>query len=318
MGLLSRLNFKRHDRPASRTPVELNLKPRRMGFTLPQGYRRNWSYGDPVKTSMLDAFSCLLPMGEDFFLTAMRNVRERITDPHLAKDARAFCGQEGHHAFEHRKYNELMANSGYPALPRIDAAQQRVHDFILRHTSPLDHIAFTAGAEHLTSVMANIFLSDPQRWGVDGDEFSSMLFWHAVEEIEHKSVCIDVLQHLDDSYVRRIAGFGLLTLILGGGVLARQFYMLGVDGELRKPATWSRLARYYFAQQYDDGKPGVIRLMAREYVKYLQPDFHPWDEDDRHLVEKWVAAFEAGRPVKAITIDEFAAATPAARENVAA
>lgn len=306
MGLLSRLDFRRNGRPASRTPAGINLRPRRMGFTLEVGYRRAWSHGDPVKTTMLDAFSCLLPMGEDFFLRAMRNVRERISDPQLAQDARAFCGQEGHHAFEHRKYNELLA-AAYPGLSRIDAVQERIHDFILRHTDPVDHIAFTAGAEHLTSIMAHAFLSDPARWGVDGDAFSSMLFWHAVEEIEHKSVCLDVLQHLDDSYARRLAGFALLTVILAGGMLTRQLYMLAEDGELKKPATWRRLARYYLGRRYDDGKPGVLPLIARDYVQYLKPDFHPWDEDDRHLVDKWVAAFERGEPVKALDISSVAA-----------
>lgn len=311
MGVLSRLSRQRSG-PASRTPAGVNIRPRRMGFTLPAGYRRNWSHGDPVKTTMLDAFSCLLPMGEDFFLRAMRNVRERITDPQLAQDARAFCGQEGHHAFEHRKYNSLLAASGYPALPRIDAVQERIHDFILRHTNPIDHIAFTAGAEHLTSIMANAFLSDAQRWVVDGDEFSSMLFWHAVEEIEHKSVCIDVLQHLDDSYPRRIAGFALLTVILAGGMLSRQLYMLAVDGELRRPATWARLARFYLGARYRDGGPGVLRLIGRDYLQYLRPGFHPWDEDDRHLVEKWVAAFERGEAVRALRLADVAAA-PASR-----
>lgn len=316
MGLLSRLLPKNKPRPGSRTPAGINLKPRRMGFELTAGYTRNWAHGDPVKTSFLNAVSCILPMGEDFFLMAMREVRDRITDPQLAKDARAFCGQEGHHAFEHRKFNALLEQSGYPRLADIDRVQGRINDWIVRHSSALDHIAFTAGAEHMTSIMSHAFLSDPLRWVPGNDEISSMLFWHTVEEIEHKSVCLDVLQHLDGSEARRLAGFALLTAILVGSVTVRQLYMLAADGELARPSTWARLARFYFGR-HDDGKPGVLPLLLADYLQYLKPGFHPWDEDDRYLIERWVAAFEAGEPVRRIDVAAIRA-NPAGRREVRA
>lgn len=307
MGLLSRLLPSKTLQPASRTPAGVNLRPRRMGFTLAAGYTRDWAHGDPVKTSFLNAVSCILPMGEDFFLQAMRAVRERITDPQLAKDARAFCGQEGHHAFEHRKFNRLLEQNGYPALADIDRVQGRINDWILRHSSELDHVAFTAGAEHMTSIMSHAFLSDPLRWVNARDEISAMLFWHTVEEIEHKSVCIDVLQHLDDSYARRVAGFAVLSAILAGSIAVRQLYMLGADGELAKPSTWTRLARFYFGRDAD-GKPGILPLLLADYLQYLRPGFHPWEEDDRHLVARWVQAFDEGRPMLDIDLRDYLAA----------
>lgn len=300
-------------RSASRTPAGVNLKPRRMGFTLAGGYTRDWAHGDPLKTSFLNAVSCILPMGEDFFLQAMRAVREQIRDPQLAKDARAFCGQEGHHAYEHRKFNALLAASGYPRLADIDRVQDRINDWILRHTGALDHVAFTAGAEHMTSIMSHAFLSDPLRWVDARSEIGAMLFWHTVEEIEHKSVCLDVLQHLDDSYARRMAGFALLTGILAGSVLVRQAYMLAADGQLSRPSTWAQLARFYLGRDAD-GKPGVLPLLLADYLQYLRPDFHPWEADDRYLVAKWVQAFDAGHPMLDIDLRDYLGdARPAAQ-----
>lgn len=291
--------------PASRTPEGINLKPRRMGFTIDTPHRRGWAHDDALKSTMLDAVSCVLPMGEDFFLDAMRAVRERISDPQLAKDARAFCGQEGHHAFEHRKYNERLA-AAYPGLARIDAAQERINDFIFRHSDAIDHIAFTAAAEHMTSILAHAFLADPARWVVDDDEFSSMMVWHTVEELEHKSVCIDVLQHLDDSEARRLGSFLLITALLFGSIGLRQLYMLAVDGELNSPAGWLKLARYYLGT-HADGQRGVFRLIARDWLQYFRAGFHPWEDDDRHLVEKWVRAHAAGQDMRRIRIRDYAA-----------
>lgn len=290
----------------SRTPKGIDIRPRRMGFQLAGGYRRNWAKGDPVKTSFLNAVSCILPMGEDFFLRTMRNYRNQITDPELAADARHFCGQEGHHAFEHRKFNRMLEENGYPRLADIDAWQDRFNEWLISVTSPETQFSFTTGAEHITSIMSHAFLSDPRRWVDDGEEIGAMLFWHTVEEIEHKSVCFDVFQHVSGSYPQRMFGFMILSGIMTGSVLGRQLYMLHEDGLLQSPRTWRRLLGFYLGR-HEDGKPGVVPLLLGEYLKYLKPGFHPWEIDDRHLIGKWVEAFEAGRDMRHIDISEYAA-----------
>jgi predicted metal-dependent hydrolase len=296
----------RKRKQASLTPKGINIRPRRMGFELKGGYRRHWAKNDPLKTSFLDAVSCILPMGEDFFLRTMRNYRSRITDADLARDARHFCGQEGHHAYEHRKFNRLLEENGYPHLVDIDAWQGRFNEWLIGVTSPQTQFSFTTGAEHLTSIMSHAFLSDPQRWVDDGEEIGAMLFWHTVEEVEHKSVCFDVFQHVSGSYAQRILGFMVLTGIMSGSILSRQLYMLYRDGLLDSPRTWVSLWRFYLGR-HDDGKPGVVRLLLADYLKYLKPGFHPWDIDDRHLIEKWVAAFEAGEDMRQARISDLAA-----------
>ena len=37
-------------------------------------------------------------------------------------------------------------------------------------------------------------------------------------------------------------------------------------------------------------RPGMFRKIAGAWLKYFLPGFHPWNEDDRHLL----AAYDAG------------------------
>jgi len=33
--------------------------------------------------------------------------------------------------------------------------------------------------------------------------------------------------------------------------------------------------------------PGLTRNIIPGWLDYLRPNFHPWDRDDRHLLERW-------------------------------
>lgn len=305
MGLFSSLkrqwNALKYPDQGSRTPVDVDIKPRRMGFTLEQGYRNNWAHGDPIKTHFMNALSCILPMGEEFFLETMRNYRDLITDEKLKQDARYFCGQEGHHAFEHRKFNDLLKAQGYPGLEKLDTLFLTINDYILGNSQPTTQFSFTTGAEHLTSIMSHAFLSDSGRWVEDYDEIAAMLIWHTVEEIEHKSVCFDVYQHVDGNYARRLYGFSVLSLWIASAIFSRQMYLLYKDGELSKPSAWKDLALFYFGT-YKDNKPGLLPLMFKDYVQYFRPDFHPWQVDDRFLIKRWQDFFNAGNDVRSVSL----------------
>ncbi len=53
----------------------------------------------------------------------------------------------------------------------------------------------------------------------------------------------------------------------------------GVTG----PRAWARLLWYLWV------RPGMFRKIARAWGRFFLPGFHPWNEDDRHLL----AAYEA-------------------------
>src|SRR5438445_13182467 len=117
------------------------IQPRNINFGLPDDLPRHWHSGDPYITGFFNGLSLMFPEGERFFVDSVRHFQDRITDPKLREEVRGFCGQEGIHGREHRRYNELLAAQGYPV-----AALERLVDFGLsldRKLSPTWQLALT-------------------------------------------------------------------------------------------------------------------------------------------------------------------------------
>ena len=64
-------------------------------------------------------------------------------------------------------------------------------------------------------------------------------------------------------------------------LLANTAYMLRKDKKLWKWSTLKSGFNFLFA------KGGVWREFRGDYLMYFDADFHPWDDDNRHLLESW-------------------------------
>lgn len=278
------------------TPADVPLKPRKMGFEVSPDTPRYWADGDPVKTTFANALSAIFPVGEHIFVRVMRRNLCRISDAELKQMGRKFCAQEGHHAREHGRFNQFLTEQlGYSDLSRREQNFQRFMAWLEAHCSDEHQLAGVAATEHFTSVMGHIIMSQPDRWLAERNELASMLLWHAVEEVEHKSVAFDVYENIDGAYWRRSLWLAMMCGILAYTLGSRQLYMLKQEGLLYKPATWQGMARFYF------GKRGVLRAFnSRHFWSFLKPDFHPWQLDDRALIRHWEALYEQGEDMRCI------------------
>jgi len=95
--------------------------------------------------------------------------------------------------------------------------------------------------------------------------------WHALEEIEHRSVAFDVLQTVDRNYLRRITGLLAAYLIfsgLSGYVTAN---LLWQDRLLIKRKTLKEALDVFILEH--QLLPKALGIFAR----YLKPKFHPGD-----------------------------------------
>jgi predicted metal-dependent hydrolase len=110
-----------------------------------------------------------------------------------------------------------------------------------------------------------------------------LLAWHAAEEIEHKAVAFDVLQHVDDSYALRIAGLAYATVMLG------MFWAWATTMLLRQERMGLRATLRELGKMRAQD-PIIRRVFIRGIRQYLRRNFHPRDNANEHLAAQWFAA----------------------------
>jgi uncharacterized protein len=242
---------------------------------------RHWLAGNAAGTAIANGVNLLFPSGERFFVRSVHHYLDRIEDPLLREQVRAFFKQEGHHARAHDELNAVMRTHGFE-IDRFLAAYQRIARWIEDRSPAKLNLAATAAAEHFTAILADGAFS---RGILDSlhPKMRELLAWHAAEEIEHKAVAYDVLQTIDPSYALRVAGLIYATAMLGGfwfaaSTLLMRQERLGLRGALRELGRMRR------------DEPIIRRVFVRGIRQYLRRGFHPRDNDNAHLARDWFDA----------------------------
>ncbi|MEV6065007.1 metal-dependent hydrolase [Nocardia sp. NPDC052001] len=259
-------------------------KARRIKFRFDQ-HDSNDKYfvdGDMVFSHFVAGLSGGFPPGEESFIRSVRRVADRITDPLLKKRIAGFVGQEATHGQEHRQLNRKLVEMGYP-IEWIDTEQAHARMLAIEERfSALVHLAATAAAEHYTAVLAERVLSSDEIQSIPAEpEFWNLLNWHALEELEHKSVAFDAFRAAGGTEGVRIgvmAGLYAFTLPFTFGSLA---YALVRDPVARRQPV--RVAR----EAYDLFRGPIFRGLMVELAKYMRPGFHPDDIDTTALLKHW-------------------------------
>lgn len=264
-------------------PADLGpIKPRAMDFDL-DDLPRHWMAELPVPTAIGNALHLIFPMGERFFVRAVRHYMGEIDDPTLREQIRGFFGQEGRHANEHERVFELLRSQGYDIDTFLAAYKKVAFDFIERISPPALRLSVTAALEHYTAILAEGALADQGTLQMVHPKMQRLLRWHAAEEIEHKAVAFDVLKAVRPSYALRMAGMALATVLLGS------FWFAGATMLLRqeKGLGLRAITRQLWATQRRE--PIVRRVFLRGLREYLRPSFHPWDNDNLDLARRNLA-----------------------------
>jgi uncharacterized protein len=263
-----------------RAMTPLSIEVRDLRFDTGAGIPRHWHGGRKSVTHFFDNLSILFPPGERFFIHAVRAHEDKVTDPALAEQVRAFCGQEGVHTREHVAYNRMLATQGYP-VERLEARVQRLLDQVKRRAPPRAHLAATCALEHFTSLMAELVLRDPRTLEGAHPTMTALWRWHAAEESEHRAVAFDVYQAAGGTWFRRCLVMWVSTLVFWARVFEQQLELMWTDRTLFNPAEWWRLFKFLWVN------PGSMRRIVVPYFSYYLPGFHPWQHDNRELLEKW-------------------------------
>lgn len=270
---------------ASVTPADLTIVPRDRRFGRDEATPRWWHGGDPVATALYNALSSIFPVGEAFFIDSVRAFRDGADDK-LAEDIRNFTTQEVVHSREHLAFNRRATDSGYD-LSRLE---QKVKDRLemTRSKPRIVSLAATMCLEHFTAILAHELLANPRHLAGADAATADLWRWHATEEIEHKGVAYDTWLHATKGWTRwkrwsvKARVMMLVTRNFVVDRTAGSLELLRQDG-ITGIKAWARLLWFMWV------KPGMMRKIAGAWLSFFLPGFHPWNDDDRHLIRDYDA-----------------------------
>ena len=241
---------------------------RRPGFSFADLPRR-W-LGGRLATHQVNAANLLFPAGERFFCRSVAHYLPQVSAD-LRRRAGGLLGQEARHGLEHEAFFRALEAQGYELQGWLERYERLAYGRIEGATGPALHLATTSALEHYTAVLAVLALRD----GLldDADERArALLFWHAAEEIEHRSVAFDVLQEVDPRWTLRLAGFLMALATLNG------FMTWGHVHLLRQEAAregWPSVLRDLARDLLDPGPRRGLWRAVPMLLDYLRPGFHP-------------------------------------------
>ena len=282
------------------TEAHAPLTVRRLGVDLSQDFERHWNGGDAFMTAFCNALSMSFPVGEQFFIDAVREGAKHLTDSPehqaLRETVRGFIGQEATHRHLHGLYNAhlekqgLINHWGPRAARRLEKGRREM--FNKSEKGYLHELAITAAYEHFTAIFGDLTL---ERIDQEGDWFAqaddplkTLWRWHAAEESEHKCVAFDLYVTLGGDHRWRMRWFNYVVVQFTLDTLRQTVNNLWHDRTLHKPSTWVSGMRFLL------GRHGLIRRSIQPLRAYRRPDFHPLQVGHNALAAQWLSD-NAGR-----------------------
>jgi len=257
-----------------------------MSFNLEaQQLPRHWYADSPALSHFFSALSAVFPDGEKYFIDSVRAYEEIIEEPELRQQVREFVRQEGHHTHHHRLFNQCLQSQGV-SMDRCAEIAQRILNRSRETDSPLVQLALTTAFEHFTAMMGDWLLRQSQPCGDMHPAAHPLWVWHAVEETEHKAVAFDVYTAAGGDYWTRVRAMIHVTRIFIPRIHQMQLLLLAEDPAPLRMRDLLRCLRYLY------GRGGFMRSMIPNYLRYFRRDFHPWQDDNSHLIAAWQATVQ--------------------------
>ena len=259
-----------------------DLVVRRLLVDMEAPIARHWCGGDAFRTALFNALSMSFPVGEQFFIDAVRNGFKALPadqqDAYRA-EVQGFNGQEATHRRLHSLYNAHLEKLGLVNdwEPRARERLKMMEGADVRHW-----LAITAANEHFTALMADWMLNNTDLLGDQDPRLATLWLWHSAEESEHKSTAFDLYQALGGNHEWRITWFKRITWVFLGDTLRQTVTNLRSDGTLWQWRTWASAFTSLL------GKRGMLRQSFRPWRAYKRPDFHP-SQQDASASERWLA-----------------------------
>lgn len=259
-----------------------DIIPRDIRFGILANPKRHWFDDDFIKTALVDGLSVFLPEGERYFIRSLKHFAPKLQDKALAAEINGYAVQEAFHTREHEDYNRAMMALGYD----VDKMEEPVKQALGLFGNPLYKLASTCAIEHLTATFSTMTLRHPEWFENAAPAYRRLWMWHALEELEHKAVALDVLKAATPNmpawkrYLLRVGTMNgtLISFIL---IFLRNVPVYAKTDNVKTGFRfWMRFIWVILV------KPGYWLACAPLVLKYYLPGFNPVNKDDAELVRK--------------------------------
>ncbi|MCV7282646.1 metal-dependent hydrolase [Mycolicibacterium flavescens] len=163
-----------------------DLVIRKIGWDFDATVPFMWQPQNPDFGLFCNAFTFIAVPFERYIVGAVRRAGDQFTGE-VAEEADAFLKQEAQHAAAHRKHM-LALIARYPELEQCYAESCAAYDALLESESVQFHLAYIANLEATFTPLFKVILDNRDSLFDGGDaRVASLMVWHFVEEIEHRS-----------------------------------------------------------------------------------------------------------------------------------
>jgi predicted metal-dependent hydrolase len=157
-----------------------------------------WQPANPNFSLFCNVFTFIAVPFERYIVSAVRKAGDRLNDdPGVAAEADAFLRQEAQHAAAHRKHMLALVQR-YPELERCYQDAVAAYDDLVEHQPIEFHAAYIANLEATFTPLFKVILDNRDSLFGGGDRrVASLMTWHFVEEIEHRSSGLLLCRHIN-------------------------------------------------------------------------------------------------------------------------
>lgn len=182
-----------------------DIPVRRMNFEFPDDMDLVFIENDPALSYFFLGSWMMLPYLEPYLIRTVQAAMQQVRDPDMLEEMKRFCAQEGQHFRQHAKANEVVRRT-HASGPKLAQLEKEVEALFQKWTAeqPLKfNLAYAEGFESMTSAGARtqmeIGMFDYMKEPIRG-----LMFWHIMEEVEHRTVCFDAYDKVGGGYFYRL------------------------------------------------------------------------------------------------------------------
>jgi predicted metal-dependent hydrolase len=167
-----------------------------------------WQPKNPSFGLFCNAFTFIAVPFERYIVSAVRKAQDKLDeDPEVAAEADAFVRQEAQHASAHRKHMMALTQR-YPELEKCYEDACMAYDKLIDERPIEFHSAYIANLEATFTPLFKVMLDNRNVLFGGGDQrVASLMMWHFVEEIEHRSSGLTLCKHISPNPWYRVKHF---------------------------------------------------------------------------------------------------------------